>query len=357
MSRLGYSPLPTADQSTAMSQHTTSLLDKDPEAFLHLPSHLSHDQRPSRSQRRRRSRYAATLKYLCCLLGILTLSYALIAFFLPERATLALGLFRSKSSQQVGLGELPAFVPELNSSWATDIWEEAAELLEEAEVFEEADAWEQTELLDDAHVLRRVASPLRAPPRLLRQIRRLPHDILMSFYTTGTVPSSLTSLDFPRPHPMDMLYLYVDSTSSIFHAALDERAEQEGLTSMMGKARRWRDNGELRGAIRSASAALGDHLGAVHVVSADLPLTKSGRWRAGQIPRWLNPEGGDDKMKWHFHSDIFRLPRDDNGSLPHGIGGSRWDDEEEWRDRAMPTFNSFAIEERTAWIHGLNEEL
>jgi hypothetical protein len=337
-----------------MSGHTTSLLDKDPEAFLPPLLHSSHDQRPAR---RRRSRYTTTLKYLCYLLGIFTLSYVLIAFLLPERATLALDVFRPKSNQQLGLHRPIPLVPGLNSSWSKDLWEEAAELLEEAEVSAEADVWEQAELLDDAHVLRRIVSPQRAPQRLLRPIHRLPHNILMSFYTNGTVPSSLTSSDFPRPHPLDMLYLYVDATSPIFHTALDERAEQEGLKSLRGKARRWRDNGELRGAVRSASAALGDHLGSIHVVSADLPLTKTGRWRAGQIPKWLNPESRNDKMKWHFHSDIFRLPRDDNGSLPHGIGGTRWDDEEAWRDTAMPTFNSFAIEERTAWVNGLNEEL
>jgi hypothetical protein len=122
------------------AEPTTPLLDKDPEACFHFSLHLSHDHCLPRSRCRRWIRCITTLKFLCCLLGILTLAYALVAFFLPERTALSFGLLRSNSSQQVGLGEPclnPPFAPKLNISW--NLWKEVAELLQEAEIFEETD--------------------------------------------------------------------------------------------------------------------------------------------------------------------------------------------------------------------------
>jgi hypothetical protein len=356
----GYAPLPTSDEPTASPRYTTSARNEDSAATFYPTSTIpSHDPRAAMSSRKR-SRLLLSPSRVCYLLGVLAISYLLINWLLPDHAALALGIFGAKTTQQ-GESPFPSLPagPEpanLNTSYSGDEREAAAHLLEEAAELDEVELWEELEVLDDSHVLRRV-TPLRAPPRLLKPISRLPHSILMSFYTTGTIPSFLVPAEIPRPQPIDLLYLYVDATSSIFHTALDSRALSEGLQSLRGKARRWRDNGELRGAVRSATAALGSQLGTVHVVSADLPLTDAGRWRAGQIPKWLDPDSRDGGMKWHFHSDIFRLPRDDDGTLPHALVGTEWEDEETWRNATLPSFNSFAIEERVAWVNGLREEM
>jgi 3-O-alpha-D-mannopyranosyl-alpha-D-mannopyranose xylosylphosphotransferase len=186
--------------------------------------------------------------------------------------------------------------------------------------------------------------------------------------------------------------------------------EEEGLAVDRGQARRWRDNGELRGAVRSSVQSLGDGMRKVHIVSADYPERPSfdkrqeneeseseevnidleSEWlgTSGQIPEWLDwqaqEEGTADKVNWHFHSDIFRLPRDHQGRLVvnqealgeyelvsydetsgnETIEGQAEDsiDEEQrleqaWRELALPSFNSFAIESRVGWITGLNENL
>ena len=144
-----------------------------------------------------------------------------------------------------------------------------------------------------------------------------------------------------------------------------------------GSARHWRDNGELRGAIRSAAQALGAGLGTVHVISADfeapfdfeleaeegedewdLPDNSTEEWRVGQIPSWLDwrPDGRS-RIQWHFHSSVFRLPRDDDGSLHPSLGSGEWSDEAAWREMSLPSFNSFGIETRIGMMEGLAEHL
>jgi 3-O-alpha-D-mannopyranosyl-alpha-D-mannopyranose xylosylphosphotransferase len=94
----------------------------------------------------------------------------------------------------------------------------------------------------------------------------------------------------------------------------------------------------------------------------------------GQIPAWLDwskvgkeaNENGPG-LQWHFHSEIFRLPRE--GSAIRG-----WSDdfvtsdrdlsvmsddekEQEWQGLALPTFNSFAIETMLGSVAGCDENL
>lgn len=209
------------------------------------------------------------------------------------------------------------------------------------------------------------------------------------------------------PTTVDIVYLWVNSTDPAFPGAYAERMEEEGLPVDRGQARRWRDNGELRGAVRSSVQSLGEGLRKVHVVSADYPerptwikrqqqedadLAVTDEFDAdwlgtsGQIPDWLDweaqEEGTAEKVNWHFHSDIFRLPRGHQGQLAvdqevlgeyelvsyndSNIGtfdaGDTRDMKEErleeaWRELSLPSFNSFAIESRVGWITGLNENL
>jgi len=93
----------------------------------------------------------------------------------------------------------------------------------------------------------------------------------------------------------------------------------------------------------------------------------------GQIPEWLDWTSEDDTITWHFHSDIYRLPKDHSGELLVGrevmagmvllgddgevVNGTDDSLEQEWRELALPTFNSFAIESRVGWVKGLHEKL
>lgn len=233
---------------------------------------------------------------------------------------------------------------------------------------------------------------------------------LLKYLETG-----LATLDDAQAHTaaatVDIVYLWVNSTDPAFPEAYATRMEEEELAVDRGQARRWRDNGELRGAIRSSVASLGEGLRRVHVVSADYPsdteadhtepLMDNGDqgevpdsneeemdlddsianaevdWQAGptvgQIPEWLDwsaqEDGTTDQVFWHFHSDIFRLPRQSKNELTvddHALGRFELvtpnDDgvdrlEDAWRELALPSFNSFAIESRVGWINGLSENL
>ena len=252
---------------------------------------------------------------------------------------------------------------------------------------------------------------------------------------------------------VDIVYLWVNSTDPLFPTSYRARMLEEELEVDEGQARRWRDNGELRGAVRSSVQSLGEDLRKVHIISADYrPRSESekidrhsldhnhdhhrdtqtshasraeqgengqgvvelfGEGTVGQIPGWLDweaqEEGREDMVNWHFHSDIFRLPRFQDGhllvdeqvlgayelvsppasesrstasdleptpadsdsnprsdSIIDGIarkGQEEMEVEREnlletaWRELALPSFNSFAIESRVGWITGLSETL
>ncbi|KAK4683943.1 hypothetical protein P7C73_g6265, partial [Tremellales sp. Uapishka_1] len=221
---------------------------------------------------------------------------------------------------------------------------------------------------DSTHIL--VApKPLPAPVRLLQPIRnRLAKPLLTSYFDTGSFP--LFSFSFATPPPLpkfDLVYLFVNATSAHFQRAIGDRAAGEGI-KLRGGSKHWRDNGELRGAIRSGAISLKDRIQNIHVVSGDYGVdpaterisegdtvvngTAAKGWRVGQIPRWLDWKAqATSRIKWHFHSEIWRQPQDDDGRLSPSI----WDDEEEWRGECMPNFDSFEIESRIGWVEGLEE--
>ncbi|KAL1405386.1 hypothetical protein Q8F55_009017 [Vanrija albida] len=221
---------------------------------------------------------------------------------------------------------------------------------------------------DQTHLLVPVR-PLTTPsPRLLLPMEsRPPLDLLTHFYVTGQLPVAVRSHTQP---PIDLVYMFVNATSQWFETAKDAKVNEEDIQSLKGKFRHWRDNGELRGAVRSGAMSLGKHAGAVHLVSAafDVPegaelppeaqaLVEDGtvpngtRWRMGQVPAWLNVDNKAN-LRTHFHPDLFRLARDNDGKLPPGLDEL---DEEDWQRKALPTFNSFAIEAGVGMIEGLSD--
>lgn len=239
------------------------------------------------------------------------------------------------------------------------------------------------ELVNDPTHLLVPVRPLSAPPRLLRpNTARPPLPLLAQFYEGGTVLPLRSGWEQPQ---VDLVYLFVNASSPQFEPSRNAKADEEGIVMHKGGTRRWRDNGELRGSVRSGALAFGPSVRRVHILSAafdvnftspseggevegedasarpPLPAEASEvpgaenitQWHLGQIPEWLNPRNRAN-LHTHFHPSIFRLPRDDDGSLPASIAHI---DEVEWQAKALPTFNSFEIESRVGWIDGLSENL
>ncbi|KAF7968346.1 hypothetical protein HWV62_30941 [Athelia sp. TMB] len=112
-------------------------------------------------------------------------------------------------------------------------------------------------------------------------------------------------------------------------------AHMEGSTNAGTAQRHFTAHDELLYSLRSVMAALpAAAVAGLHVVSTDLPLPDG--TRAGQVPTWLAPQDGcAPRLEMHHHWDLFKMRTNGTG------------DEEEaraWRERALPSFNSMAIE-------------
>jgi 3-O-alpha-D-mannopyranosyl-alpha-D-mannopyranose xylosylphosphotransferase len=228
--------------------------------------------------------------------------------------------------------------------------------------------------LDDTKVLLPATSLPPARPLIQPLKHRLPYHVINQYLTDGTLPEEV-----PPAGPIDIVYTWVNSTSVEFSGVVRDRWEGEDLGRLNGE-RRWRDNGELRGAVHSAAQAFKDQLRTIHIISGDYPIDmigsaedEEGQWTMGQIPRWLDweKEGESDgegpNLKWHFHREVFRLPREANelrgwtadDQIARSIESTedKEDLEESWQGLALPNFNSFAIESRLGYVNDCHENL
>lgn len=230
--------------------------------------------------------------------------------------------------------------------------------------------------LDETKILLPAASLPPPRPLLLPLKNRLPYHVMNQYLTDGTLPAEV-----PAAAPIDIVYTWVNSTSQEFSGVVRDRWEGEDLGRLNGE-RRWRDNGELRGAVHSAVHAFKDNIGTIHIISGDYPVDMitpddddEGAWSMGQIPRWLDwskegrgtIQGGGPDLQWHFHREIFRLPRKDGEvrgwseqeQLARRIETTpeHQDVEAAWQALALPTFNSFAIESRLGFVKDCHENL
>jgi 3-O-alpha-D-mannopyranosyl-alpha-D-mannopyranose xylosylphosphotransferase len=185
---------------------------------------------------------------------------------------------------------------------------------------------------------------------------------------------------------LDVIYLWVNGTDPIWQRG-ETKAKEQNPRGPQSAKKHFRERGELKYTLRSARQAFqrsrNTHVRKVHVVTADMPLPqpqvggipqehaneladKISRWRVGQIPHWLRSDAADagqvgvPELQWHFHSEIFRLPSE---YMPEALAaepwaeekpkGARWRSENEWKELAMPTFNSFGIEIMLGWLDDL----
>ena len=130
-----------------------------------------------------------------------------------------------------------------------------------------------------------------------------------------------------------------------------------------------RDQDELRYSVRSVMEAIPNIISTGHIIVADFPFNQttdehlvtpefaamlpndSGPIRLAQVPHWLDfttvgcSSRQGPTIQLVTHSDIFHLPSD-------GSPGEA-DTEHRWRQNALPSFNSKAIESRIGWVPGL----
>lgn len=124
-----------------------------------------------------------------------------------------------------------------------------------------------------------------------------------------------------------------------------------------------RDLNELRYSMRSVSEALPGIIDQVHLIVADRAIESVDEgtsidsadtailpgMRVVQTPHWLEEDldshlatNAIPRIQLAAHSDIFHLPS--NGS------DVEKEIERQWRQRALPSFNSKSIESRIGWV-------
>lgn len=227
---------------------------------------------------------------------------------------------------------------------------------------------------DRTHILVPTREPRRKPVPLLTPYEtRPPLDMLTEFFMTGDIRHADPSAH--KAPQMDIVYMFVNASSDYFLAGKDAKMTEEGLPiATKGHNHHFRDNGELRGAMRSGALAFGDRVRDIHLITGSFDIPEESRhiipsndelarlgvntsditgWNVGQIPDWLDYENRAN-VKYHTHSDIYYLPRDDDGRVPPSIAD---ENEDKWHDLSLPTFNSFEIECRVGWLEGLAENL
>jgi hypothetical protein len=117
-----------------------------------------------------------------------------------------------------------------------------------------------------------------------------------------------------------------------------------------------REQNELQYSIRSVMAAMRASLGTIHLVVADYPLDTDldhqvvdKRSMIAQTPFWLDfrrvgCSQDIPRLQLSTHHEIFHLPARETADQRV---------EEDWRAKALPTFNSKVIESRYGWLPGL----
>ncbi|GMK56901.1 hypothetical protein CspeluHIS016_0307410 [Cutaneotrichosporon spelunceum] len=216
----------------------------------------------------------------------------------------------------------------------------------------------------------RVLAPL-PPSRRLPQPRAVPIHCLESWFVEGT--ATCGKHEMGPEERLDVTWIWVNGSDARWRAEMDAHRAEEGIYS---PEQHFRDLNELKYSMRSVLRALRGHLRTLHLVVYDFafdaaqdserigaaldaaldggvdPHAAGEGLRVAQTPTWLdfsqlNATHGPS-LRYAVHSEIFRLPTDADNKTKAGV-------EAEWRQRALPTYNSMAIEARLGWLPGLAE--
>jgi len=106
-------------------------------------------------------------------------------------------------------------------------------------------------------------------------------------------------------------------------------------------------------------------------ISSELASVLEREWRIAQTPTWLDfskrdPSSSDHPhhssrtgqhyplLRYATHSELFHLPTYDRNGKTEELGEHEWK-QQQWRKKALPSFNSMSIESRIGWLHGLSD--
>lgn len=142
-----------------------------------------------------------------------------------------------------------------------------------------------------------------------------------------------------RSQKFDVVHTWQDGSDPLQANAREEALAQSATQGESGNAiRHFRIHDELRHSLRSVFKAFGRHARVIknfYFLSTDLPTSESDR-RLGMVPKWL-----DVRHPFHQHAQIHPL-------FPWKVHKtSAFDNSreaEQWRDDALPVFNSMAVE-------------
>lgn len=236
----------------------------------------------------------------------------------------------------------------------------------------------------------------------LRQPRHLStmNGCLDQWFTQGT----LCTDDIGPQDRLDLIYLWVNGSDPIWQEQYEltrelefpERSPLKRKDDLDPPVRHYRSQGTLKYALRSGVEAFrrgeSSWIQKMHVLTADMPIATDEEedpmmadYRLGQIPDWLDKERvfqvtvdsnfdaslsrhvpsakgaatardiaslDDPPLQWHFHSEIFRDPIDPSCDASAGSCAA-FESASDWANAVTPTFNSFAIETRMAWLDDL----
>ncbi|KAJ9094331.1 hypothetical protein QFC19_008017 [Naganishia cerealis] len=244
--------------------------------------------------------------------------------------------------------------------------------------------------------------PLQKPAHL-----PLDHGCLEEWFATG----NLCTKNIGVQNSVDLVYLWVNGSDPIWQQQYNRirRLDLPMVTrrnSPEPPLRHYRSQGSFKYALRSGVEAFNrsdkpaeSWVRKVHVLTADMPVhdredigLDMEDERLGQIPDWLDKErifgveavagfgpglrssnfsqardlerrtalsDGQPSLQWHFHSEVFRSPILQACAPCTFDPPSRFQpqplSEQEWVKKVMPSFNSFNIENRMAWLDDLSE--
>jgi 3-O-alpha-D-mannopyranosyl-alpha-D-mannopyranose xylosylphosphotransferase len=240
-------------------------------------------------------------------------------------------------------------------------------------------------------------------------VTSLPDSLLEDWFLHGKL-SSTSVKDLPPQPKLDVIFTWVNGSDTLWQLGQLEQAERNGIPQprLKGVNRHWRENGMGRFGLRSVVEAFSQKedeedetiigvkgnngIRRIHVLTADLSMdglgltwenetsgevgrgviqTQEGRarWSLGQVPDWLDTSalvplldervsssGSGVELQWHFHSEAFHIAQSlfdmPNDNERKSVS---WANEKAWKDQALPTFNSFAIETQIGWLKGMSD--